>query len=98
MSLTLKRKKYLLQKLFKMLMNTGTGIVILECFSPLQFSISLSATEKVDMTMRKGVPLVLISLVLFWESQQSALPFVLLMLCQRKKSELFLLLWSLGYC
>lgn len=79
----LKRTKYhLLQKLFKILTNTGTGILILECFSPLQFSISLSAAKKVDVTMRKGVPLVLISLMLFWNSQQSALPFVMLTLCQ----------------
>lgn len=34
--------------------------------------------------MRKCAPLAVISLVLLWESQQSALPFVLLVLCQSK--------------
>lgn len=66
-------------------------------FFPQKFSISLSAAKNVDMTMRKDVPLMLISLVVFRESQLSALPFVMLVLLQGK-SELFLLLQSLDCC
>lgn len=66
-------------------------------FFPQQFSISLSAAKSVDMTMRKDVPLMLISLVVFSESQLSALPFVMLVLLQ-SKSRLFLLLQSLDCC
>lgn len=48
--------------------------------------------------MRKGVPLVLIAFVLFWESQLSALPFVMLVLFQSKSQNCSFLLQSLDYC
>lgn len=88
MSARLKSTKCPVQKMFKILTNTSTGVLILECFSPSNFPITLCC-QKIDVTMRKGVPLMLTSLEVFCESQLSALPFVMLVLLQSQNCSFY---------